>query len=164
MLQLIFLAVSLSWDSLFVGVADGAFCLTGGSRLRLLLLFALCDSCGTGLGMWRVNSVIPGYATVSTALSLGATMLILCAIIWRSAGQPVRRLVYFAPLMLCVDNLATGSAALRTGVPPVLCIAIVGAVSGVLFSVGSLTGSIAANGFARGLKYVSLSPPLRLGN
>jgi hypothetical protein len=157
MLQVIFLAVSLSWDSFFVGIADGAFCLTGGSRLRLLLLFALCDSCGTLFGMWGADWALPGHATISGALTLGASLLILCAIIWRSVGKAVKRLVYFAPLMLCFDNVVFGSAALRTGVPPLLCIAIVGAVSGVLFSLGVLTGVIAAHGFARGLSYSSLN-------
>lgn len=156
MLQLIFLAVSLSWDSFFVGIADGAFCLSGGSRLRLLLLFALCDSCGTAFGMWGSNLALPGHASISGTLTLGASLLIVCAIIWRSVGRPVKRLVYFVPLLLCFDNVVFGSAAVRTGVPPLLCIAIVGAVSGVLFFLGALAGVIAARGFARGLYYSSL--------
>jgi putative Mn2+ efflux pump MntP len=143
MLQIILLAVSLSWDSFFIGITDGTFRLSGNSRLRLLLLFALCDSSGTAFGLWSANATLRGLATLSGTLSVVVWLLIIYTIVWRvvgHSGRAVRPLVYLAPFVLSCDNFLAGPAAASTGCPPILCIAVVGVVSGLLFFVGALTG------------------------
>ena len=152
MMQAILLAVALSWDSLMIGAVDGLFCLSGASKLRMAMLFALYDGGATavGLSFGRGQPLLSEGLSSSVAIASWCFLVVLVA--GRFADRTARTSKWFVrllPFLFCLDNLAAGPSLTSLSVAPALSCGLAGLVSGLFFFAGSTCGHCAVSRLAR---------------
>lgn len=93
--------IGASLDSFLVCVAVGSQMPLWRDRLRLSLVFGICDAAAALLGsFWQCGALEPQAIAI----------YLLCATLIAQGASHSRALLYAAPLLLSIDNLFGGNA------------------------------------------------------
>lgn len=152
MATLLLLGLALSLDSFRVSLGLGAMKLRPMRQAQIALAFGLCDALAPLVGLLIGQSFVRYVG--AWAEHLGPLML--CAygiyVIYvarrcaeKGAREHDRSIVLGLPLSMSLDNLIAGTSLGIIGLPLVLSVVVIGAMSGLMSLAGLRLGGIAVN-------------------
>lgn len=142
MIQMIVLALTLSWDSFVIGLLDGSLCISGPRVLRVLALFSVCEGGAVGVGIWLGHTPAVQFAQIADLLFWASLLLVFLVTFQKRKKDSlsISRSVYLLPVLLSADNFVLGPAFTAVRVRPAVCVLTVGATSAAIFGVGIICG------------------------
>jgi putative Mn2+ efflux pump MntP len=149
MAKVLMLACVLSVDTLIVSIALGTLGLGRSAKRNLVLLFSLCDSVASVAGwfvgeFWLRDAGALFGRLEGAALGLYAALVIALGWSTRATlqGQRSAKLFYALPLLLSLDNFATGFSLDVRNIALSLLVVTVGLASGLMSILGLQIGSV----------------------